>query len=179
MAMSQRESASVSFEATVERVCVLFTLMIFTVVSLLFEKLMSYHQNLAPAPQHPDSWAKDLEKMLAEVSWWLHGSRDNIGVGVNLYLRSLMCHPHSRPLPDEDAAALNLKGLVINSFSLQLLSEPLRRNESSLPAPWPPQNDCVRLGAWLPNTVVHTVLSQRAVALGDRDTKQSRSTHYS
>lgn len=58
---------------------------------------------------------------------------------IELYLRSLLCHPHSCPLPAEDAAALNLKGLVINSFSLQLLNEPLRRNESSLPAPWPPQ----------------------------------------
>lgn len=55
MAMSQKESASVSFEATVERVCVLFTLMIFTVASLLFEKLMSFHQNLATGPSQPDS----------------------------------------------------------------------------------------------------------------------------
>lgn len=58
---------------------------------------------------------------------------------VELYPRSLMCHPHSCPRPAEDAAALNLKGLVINSFSLQLLNEPLRRNESSLPAPCPPK----------------------------------------
>lgn len=68
MAMSQKESASVSFEAAAERVCVLFTLMTFTAVFLHFEKLMSYHQNLATGPQHPDSQAKDLEKMLAEVS---------------------------------------------------------------------------------------------------------------
>lgn len=66
--MSQIELTSVSFEATGERVCVLFTLMIFSVVSLLFEKLINYQQNLAPGPQHPDSSAKDLEKMLAEVS---------------------------------------------------------------------------------------------------------------
>lgn len=55
MTMSQRGSASVSFEVTAEGVSVLFTLMIFTVVSLLFEKLVSYHQNLAPGPQYPDS----------------------------------------------------------------------------------------------------------------------------
>lgn len=90
-----------------------------------------------------------------------------------------MLSPFCPPPPAEDAAAMNLKGLVINSFSLQLLNEPLRRNESSLPALWPPQTDCVRLGAWLPKAMVHTVLSQRAVALGDRDTKQTSSTHYS
>ncbi|KAF4789989.1 hypothetical protein TURU_145351 [Turdus rufiventris] len=39
MAMNQIESASVSFEATAERVCVLFTLLMFTSGSLLFEKL--------------------------------------------------------------------------------------------------------------------------------------------
>lgn len=55
MAMNQTESASVSFKATAERVCVLFTLLMFTSGSLLFEKLVSYHQNLAPGPEHPDS----------------------------------------------------------------------------------------------------------------------------
>lgn len=55
MAMGQKESARVSLAATVEGVCVLFTLMTFTVVSLLFEELMSYQQNLIPGREHPDS----------------------------------------------------------------------------------------------------------------------------
>jgi len=55
MAMGQKESARVSLASTVERVCVLFTLMIFTLVSLLFEELMSYQQNLTPGAEHPDS----------------------------------------------------------------------------------------------------------------------------
>ena len=55
MAMGQKESASFGLAATVERVCVLFTLMIFTVVSLLLGKLMSYQQNLTPGPEHPGS----------------------------------------------------------------------------------------------------------------------------
>lgn len=55
MAMGKKESVRASLAATVEGVCVLFTLMIFTVVSLLFEELMSYQQNLTPGPEHPDS----------------------------------------------------------------------------------------------------------------------------
>lgn len=51
MAMGQKESARASLAARVVRI--LFTL-IFTVVSLLFEGLMSYQQNLTAGPEHSD-----------------------------------------------------------------------------------------------------------------------------
>lgn len=128
------------------------------------------HQDQSTQTAEQKTWGKEL----AEVSWGLQYWGGGWSVPEKPYVPSPFC-----PSPAEDAAALNLKGLVINSFSLQLLNEPLRRNESSLLDPWPPQTDCVRLGVWLPKAMVHVVLSQRAVALGDRDTKQSSSTHYS
>lgn len=140
----------------------------------VISRILGWFQSTQPAEQN--AWGEGL----AEASRWLGGSGGDVGAEIHSDRRSLTCHPRfCPPPPAEDAAALNLKGLVINSFSLQLLNEPLRRNESSLPATWPPQTACVRLGAWLPRAVVHAVLSQRAVALGDRDTKQSSSTHYS
>lgn len=171
MAMGQKESARASLAVTAERVCVVFTSTILTVVSLLFQELMSYQQDLTPGPVRPDSWA--WENWLAEASW----GPQYWGGGWSVCERSYVPSPFCPPPPD--AAVLNLKGLVINSFSLQLLNEPLRRNESSLPASWPPQTDCVRLGARLPTAVVRAVPSQRAVALGDRDVKQTSSAHYS
>lgn len=86
-----------------------------------------------------------------------------------------MKNPPSLPYA-EDAAVLNLKGLVINSFSLQLLNEPVKQNESSLPALCDsPQTSCVRLRVRLPEAMAHAVLPQRAAALGDKETKQTSS----
>lgn len=148
MAMGQKESARVSLAATVERVCVLFALMIFieSPCSLrswwVIGRLLHHSHSTQAAEQ------KAWEKGVAEVTWWLCGSRNGIGVGVDLYLRSFTCHPHSCPPPlAENVAAWNLKGLIINSFSLQLLNEPLRRNESSLPAPCPPTNRLRQVGS--------------------------------
>lgn len=55
MAMGQKESARASLAVTAERVCVVFTSTILTVVSLLFEELRSYQQDLTPGPVCPDS----------------------------------------------------------------------------------------------------------------------------
>lgn len=55
MVMGQNESITAASVAMLGRLHVLFTLMIFTVVSLLFEEVKSYQQNLTLGPEHPDS----------------------------------------------------------------------------------------------------------------------------
>lgn len=54
----------------------MFTLMIFAVVSLPFEELKSYQQNLRLVPEHPASRAKGLGRRAGRsqpVAGWLWG----------------------------------------------------------------------------------------------------------
>lgn len=55
MVVGQNESLTAALVATLGRLRVSFTLMIFAVVSLLFEELKSYQQNLTVGPEQPDS----------------------------------------------------------------------------------------------------------------------------
>lgn len=55
MVVGQNESLTAALVATLGRLRVLFTLMIFAVVSLQFEELKSYQQNLTVGPEQPGS----------------------------------------------------------------------------------------------------------------------------